>query len=165
MRLGHYKISLKFLHQTIMKLNFDTAIQEVAKKFMAQVKEISPNCYSLDVPFELQDGTKRYQYVYAWVIAERAKGKDCYYFSSRCGIINKTTDYYNLLKEASYGIYTSITIAADQTASGEPCEAVVIQASPIAEYVTTVEEMAVILWEVAEMADIIEEKYFGGDKN
>ena len=148
-----------------MGLNFDMAIQEVAKKFMAQVKEISPSCYSLDIPFELQDGSKRYQYVYAWIIPERAKGKDCYYFSSRCGIINKTTDYYNLLKEASDSIYTRLSIATDQTASGEPCEAVVIQASPIAEYVTSVAEMAFILWEVAEMADIIEEKYFGGDKN
>ena len=47
---------------------------------------------------------------------------------------------------------------------GNPCETVVIQASPILEYLQK-EEFIDILWEVAEIADILEEKHFGGDSN
>ncbi|MGD1842204.1 MAG: hypothetical protein ACFB0B_15100 [Thermonemataceae bacterium] len=147
-------------------LNFDTAIQDVAKRFNAQIKELSPGVYSLDIPFTLPDGTNRYQYVYGWVIKGRAKGKDCFYFNSRCGIFDKnTTDSYSLLKEAGYGYYSMVTITNDQLSDGTPCETVIIQASPIAEYISSIDELAAVIWEVAEVADIIEERYFGGDKN
>lgn len=147
-------------------LNFDTAIKEVAIKFNAQIKELSPGVYSLDIPFKLKDGSSRYQYVYAWVIKDSFKNKDYFYFNSRCGTFEKgVTDTYNLLKEAGYGHYSTITIAADKLPDGSPCETVVVQASPIAEHIKTIDELADIVWEVAEVADIIEEKYFGGDKN
>ncbi|KOY87249.1 hypothetical protein AD998_14800 [bacterium 336/3] len=147
-------------------VNFDTAIKEVATKFNAQIKELSPGVYSLDIPFKLKDGSSRYQYVYAWVIPGRAKGKDCFYFNSRCGTFDpKATDTYNLLKEAAFGYYSMITITKDKLSDGTPCETVIVQASPIAEHIDSSNELADIVWEVAEVADIIEEKYFGGDKN
>ncbi len=147
-------------------LNFENAMQEVAQRFNAQIKELSPGVFSLDIPFTLQDGTSRYQYVYGWVIKGRAKGKDCYYFNSRCGIFDPVQiNTYNLLKEATYGYYSTITLTADKTADGQPCETIIVQASPIAEYISSIEELSDIIWEVAEVADIIEERYFGGDKN
>jgi hypothetical protein len=147
-------------------VNFDTAIQDVAKKFNAQIKEVSSGIYSLDVSFKLKDGSNRYQYVYTWMIPNRLKGKDCYYFYSRCGTFQLgTTDTYNLLKEAGYGSYSMITIIKDQLSDGTPCETVIVQACPVAEYINSIDELAAVVWEVAEVADIIEEKYFGGDKN
>jgi len=161
------------LHNLLLKtrnrfymLNFDTTIKDVAAKFNAQIKELSPGVYSLDIPFKLKDGSSRYQYVYAWAIPGRAKGKDCFYFNSRCGTFDpKATDTYSLLKEAGFGYYSMITITKDKLSDGTPCETVIVQASPIAEHIGSVDELADIVWEVAEVADIIEEKYFGGDKN
>jgi hypothetical protein len=147
-------------------LNFDNAIKEVANRFNAQIKELSPGVYSLDIPFKLKDGSSRYQYVYAWVIPDEHKRRNYFYFNSRCGTYEEgTTDTYNLLKEAAFGHYSMVTITKDKLSDGTPCETVIVQASPIAEHVKTIEELADIVWEVAEVADIIEEKYFGGDKN
>ncbi|MFN3317038.1 MAG: hypothetical protein ACK40K_09520, partial [Raineya sp.] len=95
-----------------------------------------------------------------------SKKRNYFYFNSRCGTYEEgATDTYNLLKEAGFGHYSMVTITKDKLADGTPCETVIVQASPIGEHINTLDELADIVWEVAEVADIIEEKYFGGDKN
>lgn len=145
-------------------LNFDSAIREVAKRFNAQLKEISPGVYSLDIPFAMKDGTNRYQFVYAWLIKGRSKGRDCFYFNSRVGTFHSQINLKKLLREAAFANVATITVIDDKQPDGSPCETVIVQASPLAEHVSTVDEMADVIWEVAEMADVLEEKYFGGDR-
>lgn len=129
-----------------------------------KLKELDNGKYSIDISMKLKDGSSRYQFVWAWIAEGRAKGEDCVYLTSRAGTYTPNANLYQLLKESGYGIYSTITIVPDKDKDGNPCETVVVQASPMLKYLTE-EEFLYILWEVAEVADIIEEKHFGGDLN
>lgn len=146
-------------------LDLKASMQEIARQMNAKFQEVNADVYLLDVPFKMKDGSFRYQYVYGRLARERAKGKDCFYFSSRCGTLTDATNRYGLLVEAQYGVYTMITCVSDKTADGSPCETVIVQASPVSAFVQSLDELYSIIWEVAEVADIVEEKFFGGDKN
>ncbi|MCS7029756.1 MAG: hypothetical protein NZ519_13435 [Bacteroidia bacterium] len=146
-------------------MNLKEILEKIAAEFNAQPpKEVGHNVYLLDIPLVLKDGSKRYQYVFVRIVPQRYKGKDCIVINSRCGTYNPGINTYQILKESSQCVYTTITIYEDKTPEGKDCETVAIQASPILE-ATSYEELKLIIWEVAEAADIIEEKYFGGDKN
>ncbi len=133
-----------------------------AKKY--KLKEMDGGVFSLDIAMKLSDGSFRYQFVWAWVIPGRAKGQDCIYLNSRIGTYNPTVNLYNLMKDSGAGVYSSVTIVNDKDKQGNPCETIVVHASPIREMVSK-EEFLYILWEVAERADILEERFFGGDNN
>lgn len=139
-------------------------LTKIATELGAQFKEIASEVYLVDIPFVMQDGSKRYQYVYVRLVPKRYKGQDCILINSRCGIYNANLNHYALLKEAGFGVYTTITIYPDKTPDGKDCETICVQASPLIN-ATNYEELKLIIWEVAEAADIIEEKFFGGDKN
>lgn len=146
-------------------MDLKATLEKIAGELSAQPpKEVAQGVYLLDIPFVFKDGSKRYQYVYVRIMPQRYKGQDCILVNSRCGIYNPGINTYQLLKECGYGVYTTITIYPDKTADGKDCETVVVQASPMVN-ATSYEELKIIIWEVAEAADIIEEKYFGGDKN
>lgn len=143
-------------------------VKEVLEKYAEvkgyKVKELENGKFSIDVSMQLKDGTSRYQFVWIWIAEGRAKGENCVYLTSRAGTYTPNVNLYQLLKESGYGVYSTITIVPDKDKDGKPCETVVVQASPIQKYLTQ-EEFLYILWEVAEVADIIEEKHFGGDLN
>lgn len=121
--------------------------------------------YLFDFAFNMKDGKTRYQYVWVWILSGRARGKDCVYFSSRVATFDPTVNLYNLFKDSGRGNYSSVTIVSDTDKEGNPCESIVVHASPIHEYLSEAEFLN-ILWEVGENADILEEKYFDGiDKN
>ena len=129
-----------------------------------KLKEIDVGKFSIDIAMKLKDGSFRYQFVWIWVSEGRGKGKDCVYFTSRAGTFSPNVNVYQLIKESGYGVYTTITIVPDKDKDGNPCETVVVQASPVHEFLSK-DEFLYILWEVAEVADIIEEKHFGCDVN
>lgn len=129
-----------------------------------KLKEIEDGKFSIDIAMKLKDGSFRYQFVWVWVSEGRGKGKDCVYFTSRAGTYTPDVNVYQLIKESGYGVYTTITIVPDKDKEGNPCETVIVQASPVYEFISK-EEFLYILWEVAEVADILEEKHFGCDVN
>jgi len=133
-----------------------------AKKY--KIKELEGGKLGIDIAMKLKDGSFRYQFVWAWVVAGRGKGKDCIYLTSRAGIYTPKVNLYQLVKESGYGVYSTITIVPDKDKAGKPCETIVVQASPVQEFLSK-EEFIYILWEVAEVADILEERHFGGDAN
>ena len=67
-----------------------------------------------------------------------------------------------MLRDGGAGNYSTVTIVPDKDKEGNPCETIIVQASPVLEYLTK-EEFLFVLWEVADVADILEEKHFGGD--
>jgi hypothetical protein len=140
------------------------ALQNIAAKFNYKLEMINETQYRMDVALKLKDGSFRYQFVYIWISKGFAKGKDVIYMNSRCGTYTPMLNLYNVMKEASWGVYSMVTITTDKSKDGVPCETVIVQASPIAEY-TSPELLNEIIFEVASNADIIEEKFFGGDHN
>jgi hypothetical protein len=140
------------------------ALEQIAQKFNYKLDRLNEEQWRLDVPMKLKDGSYRYQFVYLWISKGYAKGKDVIYMNSRAGIYSAQINLYNILKEAGYGVYSAITITNDKKADGTPCETIIVQASPIAEY-TNLDTLSYIIFEVASVADILEEKYFGGDNN
>ncbi|MGH1335768.1 MAG: hypothetical protein ACRBFS_06535 [Aureispira sp.] len=145
-------------------INLREVLTEYAEVKKYKLKELDNGKFSIDIAMKLKDGTSRYQFVWIWLAEGRAKGKDCIYLTSRAGNYTPNVNVYQLLKESGYGVYSTVTIVPDKDKEGNPCETVVIQASPILEYLQK-EEFIEILWEVAEIADILEEKHFGGDSN
>lgn len=146
-------------------LNLEEVLTAYCEKKQYRMKKMDGGKFNIDIAMRLKDGSYRYQLVWVWVSEERAKGKkDCIYFTSRVGVYTPVVNLYNLMREAGYGVYSTVTIVPDTDKEGQPCETVVVQASPVHEYLTE-DELLYILWEVAEMADILEEKHFGGDKN
>ena len=139
-------------------------ITEYALEKGFKMKEVNPGVFSLDIRMPLNDGTFRYQFVWIWEIAGRAKGQDCIYLNSRVGVYNPTLNLYNMVKDSGAGIYSSLTIVNDKDKEGNPCESLVVHASPIKSQLSK-EQLFYIIREVAEQADIMEEIYFVVDKN
>ncbi|TAF63135.1 MAG: hypothetical protein EAZ55_14520 [Cytophagales bacterium] len=145
-----------------MSLDLKKMMQEASQRFGTKFEELPSGAYLIDVPLKLKDGSIRYQYVYGSVGLDPTQNKEFFYLNSRCGIINEQTDFAGILRDARYGIYTTIAIVNDRQRDGTPCETLIVQASPLVEY-TAQEQLLYIITEIAEKADIIEEKYFGGD--
>lgn len=145
-------------------INIREVLTEYAEIKRYKLKELDNGKFSLDVSMKLKDGSARYQFVWVWIAEGRAKGENCVYLTSRAGTYTPNANLYQLLKESGYGVYSTITIVPDKDKDGNPCETIVVQASPMEKYLTK-EEFLYILLEVAEVADIIEEKHFGGDLN
>lgn len=145
-------------------INVKEVLTEYADSRKYKLRELDGGKFSIDIAMKLKDGSFRYQFVWIWISAGRAKGKDCVYFTSRAGTYTPNANTYQLMKESGYGVYTTVTVVPDKDKEGNPCETVVVQASPVQEFLSK-DEFLYILWEVAEVADILEEKHFGGDSN
>lgn len=144
-------------------MELQPTLQQIASRYNYKLDESSPGVYRMDISIPLKEGKFRFQLVYIWMIKE-ASGRERIYMNSRCGTFSPQLNLYNILKESAYGNYSTVTITNDKTADGTPCETVIVQAVP-ALGMTTPELLNEIIYEVAVGADIIEEKFFGGDKN
>lgn len=144
-------------------MELQPTLQQIASRYNYKLDEITPGTFRMDVAIPVKDKPARYQFVYIWIIKE-ASGRERIYMNSRCGMFTPQLNLYNILKESAYGNYTTVTITTDKTADGTPCETVITQAVP-ALAMTTPELLNEIIYEVAVNADILEEKFFGGDKN
>jgi hypothetical protein len=143
-------------------LDLKTALQQISQKWNYKLDEISPNVFRMDVALKLKDGSFRYQFVYIWRVAGQNGQRDRFYMNSRCGRYNMGLNLYNMMKEAGWCNYSALTITNDKDKDGNPCETIITQAAPYADN-TSLELLNDIIFEVANNADIIEEKYFGGD--
>jgi hypothetical protein len=142
----------------------DKLLKEYAFAQKYKLSLLENGKYCIDIAMKLKDGSFRYQFVWVWEVKGRGKGKDCVYLTSRVGSYSSSIDLYQLVKEAGYGIYTTVTVVGDKDKAGKPCESIVVQASPVLEFLSK-EAFLFILWEVAEVADILEEKHFGKDQH
>lgn len=145
-------------------IDLRAVISDYATRKKFKWKETDNGIFSIDIAMKLSDGSMRYQYVWIWIIPGRAKGQDCIYLNSRVGTYNPTVNLYTMMRDSGAGVYSSVTLVNDKDTNGNPCETIVVHASPIREHVTQA-ELEYIIWEVAERADVLEERYFGGDAN
>lgn len=146
-------------------MDLKLALENIAAKWKYKLDEISPGVFRMDVAIKVNDTTWRYQFVYIWIIENRISGgKPAIYMNSRCGEFNTNLNLYSILKESGYGNYSTLTVTTDKRADGSPCETVICQAALALEK-TTEDLLDMVIYEVANNADIVEEKYFGGDKN
>ncbi|MGZ3862848.1 MAG: hypothetical protein ACXVPN_10590 [Bacteroidia bacterium] len=145
-------------------LDLKTALANISTKWKYKLDEVSPGVWRVDVALKMKDESWRYQFVYVWIVETRFQGKPAIYMNSRCGEYNSNLSLYNLLKESGYGNYSSVTVTTDKRVDGSPCETVIVQASLSQEH-TTEALLDAVIFEVANGADIIEEKFFGGDTN
>ncbi len=145
-------------------IDFKTALTNISTKWKYKLEEVSPNVWRMDVALKMKDESWRYQFIYIWQIETRFQGKPAIYINSRCGEFNTNLNLFSLLKESGYGNYCSVTVTTDKRVDGSPCETVVVQASLSVEH-TNEELLDKVCYEVASNADIIEEKFFGGDTN
>jgi hypothetical protein len=144
-------------------MELQPTLQQIASRYNYKLDESSLGVFRMDVTIPLKEqGKFRFQLVYIWITKE-ASGRERIYMNSRCGVFTPQLNLYNILKESAYGNYSTVTITTDKTPEGTPCETVIVQAVP-ALSMTTPELLNEIIYEVAVSADIIEEKFFGGDK-
>ena len=144
-------------------ITLSEAMQTISTNWNNKLVELTPGVYRLDVGLKLKDETIRYQFVYVWQVKNQ-NGRDHVFMNSRAGMYNNNLNLYQLLKDSGSGYYSTITIVPDKNAEGNPCETVVVQASPYLDSLS-VELLGDIIFEVANEADWLEEKHFGGDTN
>jgi len=140
------------------------ALSNIATRWNYKLEEITPGTFRIDVSIKLKDGSFRYQFVYAWIAPGRYFGKDAVYMNSRCGEYTQNLNLYKLLKENAFGNYSAVTVTNDKRPDGSPCETVIVQAGQPLDLCTE-DILSEVVYEVAYNADLIEESYFGGDKN
>lgn len=137
-------------------------MEQIAKDYNTKLDDRGNGLFKVDVPLKYPDGTWRYQNVWGRVQAGYAKGKDVFYFQSRCGAIGRGTDLFALLREGSLGIYTMLSVIKEKNTDGSDCDMVYIQASPVVEWTNNYDLVKFIVTEVASVADFFEKQYFGG---
>jgi len=140
------------------------SLDAISAKWKYKLDELSPGVYRMDVALKVAEDKWRYQFVYLWQIADRYFGQPAVFMNSRCGEFSSNINLYQLLKEAGYGSLSTITVTTDKRADGSPCETVVCQAAIPVEFISEL-MLDKTIYEVAFNADVVEEKYFGGDGN
>jgi hypothetical protein len=147
-------------------LDLQYAFSELSHRFMAYYREQEPGIFLLEIPFKMQDGTTRLQFVTGRVFAKKFRGvKDCFYIVSNCGKVHPGLNFYEILKEGRHGVHSMVTILPVKGEDEITLEMLCVQACPLVDSVRTLDDLAEIVWEVAEAADILEEKYFGEDNH
>ncbi len=141
-----------------------TAITNISERWKYKMEEVNPGMFKIDVALKMKDDTWRYQNVWVWEVKGRHFGKDVIYLNSRCGEYNPNINHYKLLKEGGFGTFAQVTVTTDKRADGTPCETIIVQAVQPIELTSEV-ILNEVIYDVAYNADIIEETYFGGDKN
>lgn len=145
-------------------LDLRSALGELSTRWNNKLDEIAQDVFRFDIGLKLADGTIRYQYVYIWVFKAKEGGRDRIYMNSRAGTCTPALNFYELLKDNGGNRYCTITITDDKLKDGTPCETIITQASPYVD-ATDIDLLGTIIFEVANTADWLEERYFGGDNN
>jgi len=126
-----------------------------------QVTLLEDDKFQIRFEFAMEEGQKnRIQTVWCWIIADRIPDEKCVYFTSPIGTYNPTIDLYQLLRDAGRAFYSTVTLVPNKDTQGKPIESITVQASPLLKHLTK-DAFLHILSEVAGVADILEEKYFG----
>lgn len=147
------------------EVTLKTWMEQIAKEYNTKFEDRGNGLFKVDVPLKYPDGIWRYQMVWGRIQKGYAKGKDVFYFQSRCGEIVRGVDLFALLREGSLGIYTMLSVINETKADGSTCDMVYIQASPIVEWTNNYDYIKFVITEVASVADFLEKKYFGGADN
>lgn len=135
---------------------------EYAATSSHKLKVLEDGKFCIDFRFRMGEGKKdRLQMVWCWIAKGRKPEEKCVYFSSRVGIYSPNINLFTLMKDAGRCFHSTITIVSDKNKEGQPCESIIVQASPNLKYVTK-EFFLEVLFEVAETADILEERHFDG---
>jgi hypothetical protein len=150
-------------HTKSLFMELKETLTQIALKWGYKMEEISPGIFGLDISIKRKTSeTIRYQYV--TVRFEELEGAEKkIYLSSRSGICHSALNFHDLLKESLFCNYCTVALLATKDKEGNPNESLIVQAAPYEKY-TSPELLDNILFEVANNADYIEEKYFGGDK-
>ncbi|MCS7084685.1 MAG: hypothetical protein NZ534_01235 [Bacteroidia bacterium] len=134
-------------------------MHKVGQELNQNVRSLEGDVWMMDFPIVSSAGQSRHQYVYAQ--KEVRNGREVYLFTSRCGRYTPQTDLYKLLKENRRSIYAGLTITTDRLRTGQEVEIVAAFAATIAAS-ADYDELRYLIQEVAELADEVERKYFGG---
>lgn len=137
-------------------------LDQMAREWNRAVDLLPTGAYRLDVPLVYNDGLQRNQFVFVRVSPNFARGKDVYYITSRAGTFTPSVNLHQIMREAGLGVYSMITIIDDKDENGNPCETILVQASPIVEYTNQYDLLKFVVTEVASVADFLEQKYLGG---
>jgi hypothetical protein len=148
----------------MLETDLKAALQNITTRWGYKLNELPNNVFSIDVKIPIKDKEPRYQFVFVWIVKGRFFGKDVVYLSSRCGTYHSGLNLYNLLRESGYCNLSAVTITNDTDKEGRPCETVVVHSGQPLEFVSEA-MLDNVIYEVAYNADIVEERYFGGDKN
>jgi hypothetical protein len=138
----------------------DEFMHKVAEELGQSVKTLEGGVLMIDYPIVTAKGENRRQYVYGQ--QEVRNGLEVYLFTSRCGRYGPQTDLYKLMKANLHAIYASLTITSDRLRTGQEIEIVAAFAATIASS-ADYDELRYLIREVAELADEVERKYFGGE--
>ena len=144
-------------------MNLQQTLSDIASRWNYKLSEVSPGVFAVDVQLKLKDGATRFQYAYARMEAAQ-NGQQRIYITSRCGIYHPNLNFYSLLRETGNCNYATITIGNGKDKDNKPVEVVMVQAAPLEQH-TSPELLDATLFEVANMADYIESRYFGDDIN
>jgi len=144
-------------------MDLKETLTRIAQRWSFKLTEVSEGVFALDIGLKLKDGTTRYQFVYARVETNQ-QGQQRIYITSRAGIYRADLNFYNLLKDTAWCNYSTLTIGNGKDKDGNPTEVIMAQAAPLVAH-TTPDLLDTILFEVANTADYIESRYFGGDTN
>lgn len=142
--------------------NIESWIPELANEWNTKFEKLDEGItWAIDVPFKTKDEKPRYQWVYVSYGVGVAKGRDIYDIRSKVGDYSSKVDLHGILVEARFGFYSVVCIK-ELKRDEKPVEVIFVQAGPVADHVTTYEQFKFIISEIAENADILEDKFFHG---
>ena len=145
-----------------MANNIEDWLPQLAREWNTKFEKLNDGVtWGIDVPFSMKDSKARFQWVYISYGVGVAKGRDIYDIRSKVGDYSKEVDLHGMMVEAKYGFY-SIVCIKDVKRDEKSVEVIFVQASPLADHVTSFEQFKFIIDEVGGNADILEEKFFGG---
>lgn len=149
---------LKKITMTLKEL-----LQTIALKWGYKLTEYTPNSFAMDVGIKNKEGHIRYQFVYI-SLEDKEPGFERYFVSSRCGVFTPRIDLYQILLATGWCNSCGLTLTKLKNKEGVEEDVLRFQAAPLVSALT-VDAMDDIIYDVARMADYVEDKYFGGDVN
>ncbi|MEO1435589.1 MAG: hypothetical protein AAFV80_08650, partial [Bacteroidota bacterium] len=150
--------SFYYSKKSTTMLTLQERVRAIADRYKWKMGDLPNDKYRLDISIKLKDGRFRFQYVFIW-LNPNDQGKTIY-MNSRIGPYNNTLIYPLLKKTSANCRYSNLAIVPDQK-DGKPIESFVIQAVP--DVNISDELLNKIIFEVGNVADYMEESFFGGD--
>lgn len=137
-----------------MMNNLGKFMQQVAEAMGAKFAESGDNVYSITIPLD----DSRSQEVYGLLVEGHpaADGEQVVLFMSAVGNLDPRINLSDLLRENYGPIYSKVCLYGE--------DAIMVAASTILES-ADVNEVVVMIEEIASFADYLEDKYFGVDLN
>lgn len=145
-----------------MSNNIEGWLPELAMDWNTKFEKLDDGVtWAIDVPINAKNDKQRFQWVYISYGVGVAKGNDIYDVRSKIGDYLPTLNLHGMMVEAKYGFYSMVCIK-ELRRDGKRVEVMNVQAGPLADHVTSYEQFKFIIQEVADNADILEDKFFGG---